>query len=145
MLCDIYLRNGTVFIPTLAETDAGFFRVVEPVEVVPATDVQALQLAIKQALNRGNPRIPTPPRGGSSIPVLAQYAKVKSRSAFERGAMLWGVSEKGGSYKIVPGRKCPDGGWENDPTRIESLPPGTTPDTIAERVVSLISLAEGQH
>jgi hypothetical protein len=62
MLWNFYLRNGTAYVPTVAQTEAGFYLDVEPVEVVPATDFQALQQAIKRSLNRGNPKVPTPSR-----------------------------------------------------------------------------------
>jgi hypothetical protein len=65
---------------------------------------------------------------------------VKSWSAFEKDALNSTVLEKAGSYQIEPGRKRSDGrGWEADPDRIKSLPPGTTYDEIARRVATLLA------
>lgn len=52
MLWNIYLRDGTAFIPTVAQTDAGFFPDIDPVEVVSASDTEALQHAVKLAIVR---------------------------------------------------------------------------------------------
>jgi hypothetical protein len=145
MLWHIYLRNRTAFIPTVAQTDAGFFLDVEPVEVVSATDTEALRHAVKQAIGRGNPKVPTPTRAAFPKPVVLKYAKVKSWSAFEKGCLNWTVVEKDGVYHVKPGRKRPDRGWEDDPTRIETLPPGTGIDEVAQRVASSVQTAFEAH
>jgi hypothetical protein len=143
MLWHFYLRNDTAFVPTMGQTEAGFYLDIEPVEVVPAKDIQALRGAIQQAINRGNPRVSTPSRATFPKPVVLRHAKVKSWSAFEKGAMNWKVIEKDGNYQIKPGRKHPERGWEDDPTQTETLLPGTTVDTVAQRVASLMQVALG--
>ncbi len=131
-----------VYVPTVAQAEAGghlgYFMNIDPVEVVSVTDTENLQRAIKAAINKGNPVVPAPTRDTFPKPVLPKYAKVKSWSAFERGTLPWTIEEKSGIYQIAPGRKRPDRGWEDDPTKIESLPPGTTLDEVARRVVALV-------
>jgi hypothetical protein len=140
MLWHVYLRKGTAYVPTVAQTEAGFYTDIEPVAVVPVTDSAALENAVKVAMSKGNPVVPTPTRAAFPKPVVLQYAKVKSWSAFEKDALNWTVVEKAGSYQIEPGRKRSDGrGWEADPDRIESLPPGATYDEIARRVATLLA------
>ena len=39
------------------------------------------------------------------------------------------------------GRKRPDRGWEDDPQRVEALPPGTGIDEVAQRVTSSVQTA----
>jgi hypothetical protein len=134
MLWTVYLRNGTAFVPTVAQTDAGFFLNIDPVGVVAATDSEALRQAIEQALARGNPKIPTPTRATFPKPVLLKYAKTKSWSAFEKTCLNWTIVEKDGVYQVKQGRKRPDRGWEDDPARIEVLPPGTGIGQVAQRV-----------
>jgi hypothetical protein len=141
MLWNVYLRQGVAYIPTVAQTDAGFFLDVDPVAVVSATDTEALQHAIKQAIGRGNPKVPAPTRAAFPKPVLLGYAKVKSWSAFEKGCLSWTIVEKNGVYCVKPGLKRPDHGWEDDPKRIEALQPGTDIDEVAQRVTSSVQAA----
>jgi hypothetical protein len=145
MVWHIYLRNRTAFIPTVAQTDAGFYLDVDPVGVVSATDTEAMQHAVKQVIGRGNPKVPTPTRAAFPKPVVLKYAKVKSWPAFERGCLYWTIVEKDGVYHVIQGRKRSDRGWEDDPKRSEALPPGTGIDEIAQRVASSVQTALEAH
>ena len=138
MVGEIYLRKDTAYLPTLGKTEAGFYSGIEPVAVVPIRDADAFVAAIKETITRGNPAIPTPKRDAWPEPVILKYAKVKSWSAFEKEALYWGIEEKGGTYQIEPGKRHPEGGWEDDRERIETLPNGTTVDDFAKRVVALV-------
>jgi hypothetical protein len=143
MLWQLYLRHGTVYVPTVAQTEAGFYMDVEPVKTVAITDSKALQDAIKDAISKGNPIVPTPTRAAFPKPVVLKYVKMKSWSSFEKEALNWTIVEKAGNYQIKPGRRRLDNGWEEDPTKIESLPPGTELDAVAQRVTSLVQSAVG--
>ena len=141
MLSHVYLRNGTVYVPTVVQTEAGFYMDVEPVRVVPATDSKVMQRMIMEAMSNGNPVIPTPTRATFPKPVLLSYANVRSWSAFEKDAQVWTIYVQNGNYQIKPGRRRADRGWEDDPERAESLPPGTVLDAVAQRVASLVEIA----
>ncbi|WP_271607201.1 hypothetical protein [Bradyrhizobium sp. CCBAU 11434] len=145
MAWHIYLRDRTAFIPTVAQTDAGFYLDVDPVEVVSAIDTEVLQRAVKQAIGRGNPKIPTPTRATFPKPVVLKYAKVKSWPAFQRSCLYWTIEEKNGLYHVIQGRKRSDRGWEDDPTRIETLPPGAGIDEVAQRVASSVQTGLKAH
>lgn len=145
---NIYLRNGIVYVPTVAQAESGghlgYFMDIDPVEVVAVADTEALQFAIKKVMSKGNPIVPAPTRATFPKPVVLKYAKVKSWSAFEKGTLNWAIEEKGGIYQIKPGRRRSDRAWEDDPGGIESLPPGTMLDTVAQRVASLVLIAHGE-
>jgi hypothetical protein len=143
----VYLRNGMVYVPTVAQAETGghlgYFMNIDPVEVVPVADTKTLQRAIKEAVFKGNPVVPAPTRATFPKPVMLNYAKVKSWSAFEKNALVWTIEKKDGNYQIKPGRRRADRGWEDDPERIESLPPGTALDMVAQRVADLVRTAPG--
>lgn len=143
MLWNLYIRNGTAYVPTVAQTEAGFFLDVDPVAVVPVTDTEALQNALKLSIDRGNPRVPTPTRAAFPKPVVLKYAKVKSWAAFEKGCSNWTIVQQDGCYQIKRGRKRPDSGWEDDAGQIEALPVGIGIDEIAQRVTSSVQSAVG--
>lgn len=135
----IYLRKGVVFVPTVARTEAGYYMGIEPLRVVPVDDSAAVQAAIKDAMSAGNPIVPTPTRANFPESNLLKYAKVRSWSAFEKNALNWTIDENAGIYKICPGRRHPEGGWEDDPERIETLPADATIEQVARRVAALLA------
>ncbi|HET9697872.1 MAG TPA: hypothetical protein VFP40_13455, partial [Terriglobales bacterium] len=73
-----YVRNDTVYLPVMARTHAGFYLDMEPVEIVSANDVQAFAMALRRAIERGNPVVHTPARNAFPKPVVLRYAKAKS-------------------------------------------------------------------
>ena len=141
MLWNLYLRGGVVYVPTVAETEAGVFLDIEPVELAPVTDTEAVRRAVKYAFDRGNPKIPTPIRATFPKPVVLKYGKLKSWSAFERGCTNWTIVETNGSYQIKQGRKLADRGWEDDPAQIEILPSGIRVDEVVSRVAASVQSA----
>ena len=83
MICDLYLRNGTVYLPTMGRMDKGFYRGVEPVAVVHAQNIEELRQSLQLTIARGNPIVPMLRRGEWAPPVLLKYAGVRSWSAFD--------------------------------------------------------------
>jgi len=144
MAWQIYLRKGIVYVPTVAQTEAGFYLGVEPVDVVPVANTEALQRAILRAIKTGNPKIATPTRANFPEPVLLRYANVKSWPVFEKNALFWNVAEKNGLYEIYRGRKRADRGWDDDPAQIQRIQPGLGLHEICDRIASLIQSATGK-
>lgn len=127
MLWHIYLRKGTVYIPTVAKTEAGFFMDVEPVAVIERSDRTGIVDAIKATIANGNPIVQTPTRLTFPKPAVLSYANVKSWATFEKSAICWEISKQQSVLQFRPQRKHPDGGWEDDPEKIEIF---TGPDAI---------------
>jgi hypothetical protein len=137
MHCHIYLRKGTVFIPTSGIVHKGLHRDIEPVAVVPASNTQAVRQALQETIARGNP--PTPHYRSDSYPqpAVLKYAGVKSWAAFARDASPWSIKEKDGVYQIVSKRRNPDG-WVEDPDHTIEFPQGTTVDDVIDRMVKIL-------
>ncbi len=138
MLWSIYLRDGLVYLPTMAMIRPGFHMGIEPVEVVAASDTNALEHEILRVLGRGNPRVPAPKRARFPPPAVLKHTTLKSWSAFERGARTWKIVEKDGQYQIRAGRRRHDRGWEDDPEGIEDMPPGATIEYVAKRAAAIV-------
>jgi hypothetical protein len=140
MLISCTLRDGIVYVPTVAKTEAGFYMNREPVAAVPAADTTALQRALRDAMRKGNATIPTPKRTEYPPPVLPKYAGLKSWSEFMQGASEWKILERNGNYKIVPYCEDPEGSgsWlENSAHKIE-FPPGSTIDDVIDRMIAIL-------
>ena len=138
MLYHSYLRSGIVYVPTVAKTEAGFYMNREPMSVVAATNTEALRYALRDAMGKGNPTIPTPARNAFPRPVLLKYSGAKSWSAFARGASQWSIEEEEGRYQIVGYRTHRDGYWVQDPEQKIELPTGSARDQVIDRMIAIL-------
>ena len=128
----VYLRNGIVFIP--ASANAGYFLQIDPVATVPVGDRLGIIAAIKSTIAKGNPKHRPYLRRHFPPPVVLKPAGVKTWTAFEKGALCWSIKLRDGIFQICPKKDNPEGGWLDDPTKAEELPPGTSVDAVAEKV-----------
>lgn len=141
MHCHVYLRKGTVYLPTMGVVEKGFYRGVEPVTVVSVTNTESLRQALFATIARGNPTVPRLRRSEYPPPVLLKYAGVKTWSAFDSDTSLWSVSEEGGRFVIIPYKKRPTGESVQDQTGKIEFPPGSSTDIVIERIVAILQQA----
>ena len=134
MLWNIYLRSGSVFIPTVAKTVDGFYMDVDPVEVISADDKTGVVTAIKGVVDKGNPLIPTPTRSAFPKPAVLKYAKVKTWDTFEKKASCWKLSHENGAFQLRSLRKDVEGGWCDDGKSIDTFSGPTAIDDLASAV-----------
>lgn len=137
MDCHIYLRSGTVFIPTMGRMDKGFFRDVEPVSVIAVSDTDVLHKAIAETIARGNPDVAIPKRSEWPKHILLKYAGVKSQSVLERDMQLWSLDDEDGIAHINSYAKGPNG-WVRISEKRISFSTGTDTVAIVDRMVAIL-------
>src|SRR5215469_12558126 len=98
MLYKCYLRDGIVYIPTVAR-HGGAYTIMEPVSVVSVTNTLNLRRSLLDAIGRGNAAVPL--LTDKRPPLLPKYAGVKSWSAFASSALTWNIKESEGVFQIV--------------------------------------------
>jgi hypothetical protein len=145
MHCDLCLRNGLVYLPTMGKMGDGFYRGVEPVAVVPASDTESLRRELLAMIDRGNPTVPMLKRREWPPPVVLKHAGVKTWSAFEHGMLLWSIEEKDGAFRIAGQKKQPDRMWRDDPELIITFPSGTATNQVVERMIAVLQDAAGRQ
>ncbi len=128
-----YLRKGTVYVPFMAKTVAGFSQGIEPVARPLVSETSELLRVLREELAREMPIIPTPDRDAkrTNIP---EYARVRSWRAFEREAVLWTVTHHA-IWKIKRNKRI---GTPHDADFLIEFPPGTSSDEVAERLVQVV-------
>jgi hypothetical protein len=142
MYCQVYLRKGIVYVPTMGVMEKGFYRGIEPVAVVSAANTEALNQALLTTIGRGSPSVPMLKRRDWPPPVLLKHAGVKTWSAFESGASLWSVKRENGQYQIFGYKRHPTGrGSARDPDQTIIFPLGSTVDEVVERMTAILQNA----
>jgi len=139
MLFHCYLRNGIVYVPTVAQLQiGGAYWDIEPVAVEPVANTEGLRRAFSDAIARKNAIVPNPPKGNWPPPVLLKYAGVKTWSSFARNASQWSIEAEDGIYRIVGYRDHPDGYWVQDQNQKIQFPPGTAVGDVIDRMIAIL-------
>ncbi len=146
MLFTCYLRDGIVYIPTVARRKSEpIYTNIEPVAVVPVSSTEGVRCALLETIARKNVVIPDrDPKALRAPPLLPKYAGVRSLSAFYRNASTWSIIEDDGVYKILNYRKHPKGYWQPDPAEEIQFPLGTTIDDVVDRMIAILQEAARQ-
>lgn len=139
MLYSCYLRQGTVYIPTVGRR-GGAYTEIEPVSVLPISNTEGLRQEFLNVIARKNTDLPIQKNKGTP-PILPKYAGVKSWSAFASGALTWNIQEKGGDYRIVGYHLGAEGYWTEDPEQKIEFPPGTTVGHVIDRMIAILQEA----
>lgn len=134
----VYLRNGTVYLITMGKMDRGFYRCVEPVTVIPASNGEELRQALRAMIARGNPDVPMLRRREWPPPITLKYAKVKTWSAFERRLLFWTIEEKDSAFQINGQKKQSDGNWRDDPEQMITFPSGIAVDDVIGHMIAIV-------
>jgi hypothetical protein len=138
MLWHIYLRKGTVFIPTVARTDAGFYMDIDPVEIVESGNRSRIVDAIKSSIVKGNPIVETPTRAAFPKPVVLKYTNVKSWGTFEKNAFCWTIKKNGTVLELHSPHMDSFRGWDADPAKIETFKGESAIDEMANSVADQV-------
>jgi hypothetical protein len=138
MNCHVYLRKGTVYVPTMGKMDKGFYRGVEPVAALSVANTAGVREALRAAITRGNPIVPLLLRREWGPPILLKYAGLKYWSDFERGMLFWTIKEKNGMFQIAGQSKQIDAMWRDDPAQTITFQPRSAADEVIERMIAIL-------
>jgi hypothetical protein len=138
MLYKLYLKKGTVYIPTTVNQARAVYMDVEPVTVVPVTDREALRRAMRDTIPKKNCFVPPSVEDARKPPVLLKYTGDKSWPAFMRGTSPWSIYEKDGKYQIEGYHVHRKGYWERDHDQTIEFPAGTSLDNVIDRMIAIL-------
>ncbi len=136
------MRNRQALIPTVAQTEEGFYIDSGPVTVVELGDFSSFECALLAALGQDNPRIPTPAPADEPSSVILEKVGLKRWEAFERQAVLFTVFKSASAIFIYSTGRGLDGMWTQSGAEVK-LPVDTSDSQIVESVwQELIKLPE---
>jgi hypothetical protein len=145
MLFHSYLKNGIVYVPTVAKLTTGAYVDVDPVAVESVANTVGLHRAFSEAIARENAIINPPSKGKWPPPVVLKYAGTKSWPAFARDMSMWSIEESSETYQIVGYRDHPDGYLARDRSQTISFSPRTKVDTVIDRMIEILQDAARQE
>jgi hypothetical protein len=134
-----YLRNGTVYVPTVGKRGAVYVT-MEPVAVVPVTDSEGLGRAFAETIGKGNPPLPLV-KGEWPPPIMLKYTKTKSWSAFVRSTLTWSIGVIDDRPQIAGYLLRPDGSLEEDHDHKIKFPAGTDMAVVIDRLIAILQEA----
>jgi hypothetical protein len=143
MLVTCYLKDGIIYLPTMARRETEpVYTDIEPVAVAPLDDLDHVRRVLFESFSRKNITIPSrDAKASRAPPVILKYAGVRSWAAFFGSASTWNITEDDGLYKILFYNKHPKGYWEPDPGREIQFVPGTTVSDIVDRMITILQEA----
>lgn len=130
-LIRFYVRHQKVILPTVAETEAGFYVDMEPIQVYEITDIERWKTAIYKKLIAENPLVPTPDRTDEPGSAILENLHITKWSTFETSAIMYTVHLGGRYISIYRTGKAPDGMWTQDNTEHRQFASRAPLDTIA--------------
>jgi hypothetical protein len=138
MLYQLYLKKGTVYLPTTVNQGRAVYMEIEPVMVVPVADTEALRRAMRDTIPKENRFVPPSVEDARRPPVLLKYTGDKSWPSFMRGASPWSIYEKDGKYQIEGYHVHSKGYWERDKNQTIEFPIGTQIDKVIDHMIAIL-------
>ncbi len=134
--------NGDVIVPTVVQTEAGYWLGIEPVECASWSDLRSVIVAVQHADARNGRIVPTPSRQNFPKPAVLPYSTVKSMNDFEKKYELASIFRSSeGAYSVERYKPSEDGsGGVIDPDASTTYPSGTSLDKIVEHLSTTIRL-----
>ncbi len=120
-LIRFYVRHEKLILPTVAETEAGFYVDVEPIDVFDIHEVESWRHEIYLRLVNGNPLVPTPERSDDPGSAILERLNITKWSTFETSAIMYTIHIGGRYISIYRTGKGPDGMWTQDNTDLRQF------------------------
>lgn len=139
-LLRFYLHKDKLVIPTVCETEAGFFVDQSPITIVAAKNRDRLKPALLKVISSPNKLIPTPEATDTPGSIILERLVIDSWTEFEKDAVLYTV-HKGARYTTLHvAGKGSDGMWTMADSVERKFDRRAPVESIAEAVMEDIAL-----
>lgn len=134
-LVRFYLHKGKLVIPTVCETEAGFYVDQGPIAVTPIKDKVKLKHAIVKLLNGCNKKIPTPEATDTPGSIILERLVIDTWTEFEKAAVLYSIHTGARYIMVHVTGKGPDGMWTYTNGEERKFDPRAPLDCVADAVI----------
>ena len=135
-LIRVYVFNQQLVLPTVAQTEDGFFVDTAPVKVLTMKKVEQWPGAIYKALAKGNEVIPTPDATDEPGSSILDVLNIRKWSTFETQAIMY-VLHDGGRYVMMHRTgKGANGMWDNSTMEQRQFDSRTPRQMVVEALIA---------
>jgi len=111
MLYRFYVYDEKIIIPSVMQTEEGFYVDEKPVQIIHVKEAALWKSELTRALMAGNKIIPTPDPSTSGESVVLESLKVQKWVTFEKKACMYTIHATSSFIKVYRTGKAPDGMW----------------------------------
>jgi hypothetical protein len=119
-----YLYQGYVVVPTVAQSEEGFYMDVEPIQVCDSNLKDKLHGLLVEALEGDNPVVPTPHVHEKGSSAVLERLGLKKWMHFEKLATMYTVYKNDQNIFVYRTARGPDELWTKDDAGDRSFPTG---------------------
>lgn len=129
-----YVRHQKLIMPTVVETEAGFYVDSGPIEVFDIQDIDEWRRQLFLRLAGGNPVVPTPERTDEPGSAILEKLNITKWSTFETSAVMYTIHLGGRYISVYRTGKGPDGMWTQENTDLRQFASRAPLSSIANSV-----------
>ncbi|MBS1957677.1 MAG: hypothetical protein JST89_26050 [Cyanobacteria bacterium SZAS-4] len=133
-LIRLYVRHERLILPTVAETEAGFYVDMEPINVFEIHELEKWRQELYLRLANGNPLVPTPERSEDPGSAILERLNITKWSTFETSAIMYTIHSGGRYISVYRTGKGADGMWTQENTDLRQFASRTPLSWIARAV-----------
>ena len=134
-----YLYREKVVVPTVKQTEAGFYVDSQPVEVHPINDRQSLHSELVQALTKANEVVPTPSADQEAGSVILDKLGLHKWSSFEKSAVMYTIMLGVRYITVYASGRGADGMWSESSSKQRLFHPKLSREAIADLLIEEMS------
>ncbi len=136
-LIRIYVHRPTqkVLIPSVCETEAGFFIEEKPVKVFAVKDIDKWSACALKCLQEGNRAVPTPDQSDEPGSAVLEQLKIDKWSTFERDSVMFTIHTGYRYFNLYTTGKGDDGMWLQSETKQRTFHSKTPLDWLIKALV----------
>jgi hypothetical protein len=135
-LIRVYVFNQQLIIPTVAQTEDGFFVDLGPVKVLTMKQLELWEPAILKSLLAGNAIIPTPAPADEPGSAILDKLNIRKWSTFETQAIMYTLHDGGRYVMLHRTGKGANGMWDNSTMEQRKFDSRTPRPLVVEALLS---------
>lgn len=134
-----YLYREKVLLPTVKQTEAGFYVDSQPIVIHALKDRQSVHKELVRAFSKANEVVPTPTESQEAGSVILDKLGLQKWSSFEKSAVLYTIMFGVRYITIYSSGRGPDGMWSESSSKQRQFHPKLSKESMADLLIDDMS------